>query len=55
MIDREEAIERLEAEQQNDDTEMAHSNADDALCDLLTSLGYQDVVREYRKVHKWFA
>ena len=55
MMDREKAIERLKAEQQNDDTEMAHSNADNVLCDLLTALGYQDVVREYHKVDKWFA
>ena len=39
----------------NDDTESAHANADRVLCDLLTELGYGDVVAEYDKVNKWFA
>lgn len=37
-----------------DDTEAAHRFADDILCDLLTSLGYVDVVAEYRKIHKFY-
>jgi len=52
---KEEAIKALKNEQRKGDTEMAHSKADNVLCDLLTALGYQDVVREYRKVDKWFA
>jgi hypothetical protein len=41
--------------QQDDDTEVAHCDADDVLCDLLTRLGYDDVVEAYCKVEKWFA
>ena len=39
----------------NDDTEAAHGNADDVLCDFLSSLGYTDLVDEYHKVKKWYA
>lgn len=49
------AIEMLKAEQANDDTEMAHSNADEILCTLLEELGHAEVVAEYRKVSKWYA
>ena len=49
------AIEMLKAQQENDDTEVAHANADDILCTLLEELGYADVVAEYRKVSKWYA
>lgn len=52
---REEAIAALRAAQDNRDTEGAHGDADDTLCDLLASLGYADVVQEWRKVHKWYA
>lgn len=52
---REEAIECLKHEQKSGDTEIAHGNADDVLCDLLKSLGYGDVVKEYEKVSKWYA
>ena len=54
-MNREDAIEKLKAEQESGDTEMAHSRADDVLCDLLISLGYKDVVAEYLEVDKWFA
>lgn len=48
-------IERLKTEQNNYDTEYAHSAADNILCDLLTELGYGDVVKEYNKIEKWYA
>ena len=54
-ISREEAIEELIKQQNNEDIEVAHSNADSILCRLLESLGYSDVVREYYKVEKWYA
>lgn len=54
-MDRETAISLLRMEQRNSDTEMAHSNADGVLCELLKALGYADVVEEYEKVEKWFA
>lgn len=48
-------IGRLLECQANDDTEDAHFEADEILCNLLEELGYGDVVAEYRKVDKWFA
>ena len=55
MINRSRAITKLKKVQDNHDTEVAHSDADKVLCALLSSLGYEDVVVEYRKVSKWFA
>lgn len=48
-------IEALKVEQQNHDTEEAHCNADDILCNLLTDLGYKPIVEEYNQVSKWYA
>lgn len=36
------------------DAEMAHIDADLVLCDLLSVLGYTDVVSEYEKVDKYY-
>jgi precorrin isomerase len=52
---REMAIARLKAEQDNGDKEAAHGNADAVLVDLLSALGYDDVVDEWAKVGKWYA
>jgi len=52
---KEEVIAKLVECQHNGDIEIAHGEADDLLCDFLTTLGYADVVAEYRKVAKWFA
>lgn len=35
--------------------EEAHGEADGVLCDLLTFLGYEDVVKAYDKIDKWYA
>ena len=50
-----EAIEKLKQLQDYGDTESAHGYADDVLCELLASMGYQDVVAEWRLVDKWYA
>lgn len=55
IMTKEKAIQMLKQEQQNFDIEAAHAKADDILCKLLISLGYQDVVAEYNKVDKWYA
>jgi len=55
MAAKEKIIKELKNEQNNDDTEIAHSNADDLLCEFLISLGHQDVVDEYNKVSKWYS
>jgi hypothetical protein len=49
------AIEKLKACQSNDDIEVAHSEADQVLCDLLESLGYNEVVKQWSVVPKWYA
>jgi len=54
-ITKEQAIEKLKAQQGTDDTESAHAQADNILCQLLESLGCADVVVEYNKIDKWFA
>jgi hypothetical protein len=56
---REEALEELatilQEEKESKDYEMSHVDADGVLCQLLTSLGYKDVVTEYHRVGKWYA
>lgn len=37
------------------DYERGHYEADRALCDLLTVLGYDEIVEAYRQVGKWYA
>lgn len=52
---KEEAIEELNLIRQSDDTEVAHVDADAVLCQLLMSLGYEDVVTAYHDIGKWYA
>lgn len=51
---REEAIAQL-LEASGRDTEAAHVSADEVLCELLTFLGYADVVTAWRTIDKWYA
>lgn len=37
------------------DQEAAHSRGDEVLCELLTSIGYDDVVEVWNKINKWYA
>ena len=58
MVDKEleeKAIEALNACFENNDTEVAHCDADDVLCNLLRELGYFKVVEQYSLVDKWYA
>ncbi len=52
-----EAIDKLKEiqENQNGDQEQDHIDADQVLCDLLSELGRDDVVTEYKKIEKWWA
>lgn len=52
---REEAIKKLRIFQTYEDPESAHSLADEVLTDLLTALGYKDVVDEWDKIERWYA
>ncbi len=49
------AIERLKSLQGSGDAEIAHSEADRVLIDLLLELNFDDVVEEWQKVDKWYA
>ena len=49
------AVHELLLAQCNDDTESAHGDADQTLCDFLEILGFADVVEQYNKVRKWYA
>jgi hypothetical protein len=50
-----EAVERLTALLLSGDTECAHAEADDILCELLRSLGYGRVVDAWEKIDKGYA
>lgn len=52
---REEAIVKLRALHTSYDPESDHAEADKVLCELLTTLGYEDVVIEFDNVDKWYA
>lgn len=52
---RDQALKELREIKSNEDGEESHMRADDVLCELLASLGYQDVVDEYEKLIRWFA
>lgn len=53
QVAKEATLDALRIAQENLDFEVAHSDADDALCYLLEELGFGDVVAEYDKVEKW--
>lgn len=50
-----EAIEKMKKCVNNGDTECGHIEADYILCDVLTQLGYKELVDLYEKVKKWYA
>lgn len=52
---KEEALAELAEIRKDTDTEVAHFNADSVLCQLLISLGYEDVVTAYHDIGKWYA
>jgi hypothetical protein len=55
-LTKEEALRMIKAAQDNDgDPEVAHGEADDALCGFLEHLGHGDLVAEWHKVEKWYA
>lgn len=37
------------------DIESAHCDADNVLCELLTALNYEQVVKKYDAIDKWYA
>ena len=37
------------------DTECAHINADDLMCDILEQLGYKDGVEVFKNMPRWYS
>lgn len=52
---KEQTLEALKQLLNESDLEKAHEQADDALCGFLIGLGYEDVVKEWEKIQKWYA
>lgn len=52
---RDKALIKLRKLQKNKKIEIAHYDADEVLCDLLETLGFKDVVREYHEIEKWYS
>ena len=49
-------LKRMLKETSNDDTEIAHSNADDILCEILQKIGgFDEILKAYDSVTKWYA
>jgi hypothetical protein len=51
----EDAIKKLEKLTENSDYEVAHIEADDVLCTVLRTMGYNTLVDTYDRVGKWYA
>jgi hypothetical protein len=51
---KEQALEQLR-DLETADTELAHSEADKILCELLRSFGCDDVVEAFDALDKWYA
>lgn len=56
-MEREDVVRELEklAELSKADPESAHAQADEWLCDFLSSRGYGDIVNAYENIEKWYA
>lgn len=52
---KDEALRRMKECVRSGDPEIAHSNADDILCEFLRDLGHGDLVDIYCDVDKWYA
>lgn len=50
-----EYVEKMKGCVENGDTEAAHGDADDLLCEFLRKLGYNELVEKYLEVNKWYA
>jgi len=45
----------LQSSEFGSNTEQAHIEADNILCELLSLMKQDDVVHEYRKINKWYS
>jgi hypothetical protein len=44
-----------ELKDEDDDWESSHIEADGLLCEMLTALGYEDIVKAFNDLGKWYA
>jgi len=54
-VTKEHVLSELERFAKSSDTEGAHVDADQILCEFLKSLGYDDVVSAFNRIVKWYA
>lgn len=54
-IDTKKYLDSLEELCKSTDTEEAHKFADGILCNLLEELGYEEIVKSYHKIAKWYS
>lgn len=54
-MNEQEAIDKLKKLQGGIEPEYEHSHADRVLCEFIETLGYPSVVKEWKKVRKWYA
>lgn len=45
----------LQQQSEEFDPEIHHEDADNVLCELLSYLGYDDIVNLYQQIDKWYA
>ena len=51
---KQDAINKLKSLQRSENGCNVHGSAEMVICDLLDSVGYEDVAREFRKVHEMY-
>lgn len=54
-MDKQQCLKVLRDCDEHFDTEQAHCEADDALCEFLRSIGHGDVADAFEKIDKWYA
>ena len=52
---KEKLLKLLQEQADNSDYEVAHSLADEAICDFLKAQGHEDIVEVYDLIGKWYA
>jgi hypothetical protein len=55
LVTPEQFAQRMRQFAEMDDSEAAHSSADGLLCDVLEALGYDEGIKVYRDMKKWYS
>ena len=51
---KQEAIDKLKSLQRSDNGCNIHGSAEMVICDFLDSVGYEEIAREFRKIHELY-